>query len=304
MITKAVLSNEKLVDTLKKYSHFDNHPVYEKEQVFVLDTVFINEEIYVNNSSPKFCITNISNLKAAYVNYWIMPSEINFQNEKIHYYFKTQSINRQDYATYITGVVTINQTDSVYKLEKVEFESYEFLELYEIECERLIECETDLNYPKISKTNSPLFGNWQYLNDSLYYEVFFSDDTIYRYDELFDRFPFDLKYEVKGEKILIHQHDSSQIERKFEILNENQIKIYGEYSLLHGLDSISFNQEFVMDRIKQSEYKLNDIKCWGKRNYKSDCYLESVDYRKYHEEFWRRMWDYKAKIWGKNKNAL
>lgn len=298
LITKAVLSNEKLVDTLKKYSHLDNHPVYEKEQVFVLDTVFINEEIYVNNSSPKFCITNISNLKAAYVNYWIMPFEIKFQNEMIHYYFKTQSINRQDYATYISGVVIINQLNNNYQVENIEFEKYQFLEPWELECEVPIECETNLNYKKVSKTNSSLFGNWQYLRDSLYYESFFSDDTIYLYDEMWARAPYDFKYKQKGDKLIVY-YRGNIIEKGIEIISEDQIRIFGDYNLIFETDTFYVEENYLIERISESEFNQNDIKCWGSRSDKFDCYRESIDYKKYHEEFWRRMREYKVKMWTK-----
>jgi len=295
-ITKAVLSNEELVDTLIKYSHFDNHPVYDKDWVFVLDTVYINGEIYEKDSSPKFCITNISNLKSAYVNYWIIPTEIIFQNGKILYYFKTQSLNRQDFATYISGFVTINQSENDCQIANFEFDRYQFLEPYELECERQIECEANLNYPKISKTNSPLFGNWQFADtdDGSYAEIFFSDDTIYWYSELWERGWYDMKYELKNNNLIIY-YPEKVVKREIEFVTENQIRVIGDNSILYENDTVYINEYFLMERISETEFNQNDIKCWGKRSEIFDCYLESVDKYKFHEEFWRRKREYKIK---------
>ncbi len=295
LITKAVLSNEALVDTLKKYSHLDSHPVYDNDWVFVLDTTYINEEIYVKESSPKFCITNISELKSAYVNYWIIPTEIIFQNEKILYYFKTQSINRQDFATYISGLVTINQSDNDYQIENIKFEKYQFLEPYELECDRQIECETNLNYQKVSKTNSPLFGNWQFIDseDGSYAEIFFSDDTIYWYSELWDRGWYDMKYELKNNNLIVY-YPNKTVKRKIELIDKNHFRIIGS-NILYENNSIFAKKSILMVKILESEFNQNDIKCWGKRSDKFDCYLESVDLYKFREAFWRRMQEFKVK---------
>jgi hypothetical protein len=38
---------------------------------------------------------------------------------------------------------------------------------------RRIDCTSALSRPDASKCNNPFFGDWQYLQDSIYYEAFF-----------------------------------------------------------------------------------------------------------------------------------
>jgi len=297
-ITKAILSHEEIRNNLTQYSRFNSHPIYDENRVFILDTVYIDNELIVNENNPKFCITDLFNIKIGYINYWLLPTEIIFNGEKLKYSFKTQSLKWQDSTKYIQGVIKLQKDDGNWTIQKTDIEAYDFKEPKVIECyDSKIECTTDFNRPKKSKTNNSFFGDWQYLLDSIYYETFISDDTLYLYDELYRHAPYDLKYRITDTEFFIYRDDTTILKRSYQIIDKNKIRIYGDYEVIWQNDTSFFSNEYIMERIKKNEYKYSDVKCWGKWSTKYHCFIDSYDGLKYQEKFWERMLKYKDEKW-------
>ena len=311
-ITKTVLSNSDIRDNLIEYSDFEFHPIFDKNQVFILDTNFINEELIVNDNYPKFVITDLFDIRIGSVNYWLTPTEIIRKGYKIHYHFKTQSEHRQDSTDYIQGIVKLKKVDGIWIINAVSIKPYEYatqkeLEWYEeyMECYEMINCNSNNNRPKKSNTNNIFFGDWQLLYDSIYLEEFFTDDSIFQYNELIGRSDFlNKRYEIIDDLFIVYYESIDSIVRKFEIIDKNKIRIYGKYTIVDYADTLLINDDFVLKRIKKKEFKYSDVKCWRKQSENYPCFLYSHDYGKYHNKFFKRMDKYKKEEWNNNKNAL
>ncbi len=297
-ITSVIISNALIKTNLIKYSRFENHPIYNTNRVFILDTNHIDTEIIINDNSPKFIITNASDLKTGYVNYWLLPTEIHLQGDKLKYSFRTQSFKCQDSTEYIQGDIKLKKENGVWAIQQVYIIPYEFKELKEIECyEKRVDCESSFDRPKKTRTNNPFFGDWQYLEDSAYCEVFFSDDTLYSYGEDLGHSLYDQKYEITGNKIIINRYDSTTLTLNYSIIDKNIIWIFGENEIVWQNDTTIYSTDFTIERIKKREFKYSDVECWGIWNSKYHCFVDSYDGVKFQEEFWKRMWKYKDEKW-------
>jgi hypothetical protein len=299
--TSVIVSNALIKDNLIKYARLDNHPIYDTNRVFILDTNQFDREIIINDNSPKFIITNASDLKTGYVNYWLLPTEINLKGDKLKYSFKTQSFKWQDSTEYIQGDIKLKKENDVWTIQKIDIMPYDFKELEEIECYvKKVDCESSFDRPEKSRTNNPFFGDWQYLEDSAYYEAYFTDDTLYSYGELLGHSPYDQKYEITEDKFIIHGYDSTILTFNYTIIDKNTIRIFGENEIVWQNDTSIYSTDFTIERIKKREFKYSDVKCWGIWNQRFHCFIDSYDGEKFQEEFWKRMWKFKDEKWDLN----
>lgn len=297
-ITKAVLSNKEIRENLIKYSSFDFHSIFDKNQVFILDTNFIDEEVIFNDNNPKFVITDLFDIRIGSVNYWLTPINIIKKNNKIQYHFKTQSEHRQDSINYIHGTVHLKHVNGIWEANSACIKSYEFatqkeLEIHEkdLECHgTIINCKSNYKRPRKTKTKNTFFGDWQLINDSIYLEYFFTDDSIFEYNELFGSSSFlNTKYKIVDDSFIVYYESFDSIVRKFEIIDKNKIRIFGEYSFVDYTDTVFVNDDFVINRIEKTEFRYSDVKCWGELSKNYPCFIKSHDWEEYYLGFMNRM---------------
>jgi hypothetical protein len=304
-LTKTVLSDPEIHDNLRKYSRFEKHPVFSNNRIFIFDTTFIERELIINDFTPKFNVTNFYNLQTGYINYWLRPTHIKIKKNIISYRFKTESFRWQDSTNYIIGILKIKTRNNDWEIINKNIHSYEFIEPRDLECyEKLVECKSSKNIPKSTNKNNPLFGNWQYLKDSIYYEIFFTDDSIFHYNEIAERGFYDLKYEINDSIITIFWPNNNTYHLNYKILNENNIYLHGENKYISDNDTNRFYESYIMESIDSKGFKLSDVRCWGFRNEKYNCFVESYDSQHYSDAFYRRMSQYKRKKFSEENGSL
>lgn len=296
-ISKAILSQPEIRDNLIEYAHFDSHPMFDRNCVFIIDTIRIDKEIIVNDNNPKFRITDFFDIWSGAVNYWLFPTEIILKKNKVKYSFETQSSWWQDSTNYIKGVIYLKKHDSKWVIQKTDISPYRFKEANEIECsDRVVECTTDFDRPRKSKTNNPFFGDWQCLYDSSYCEIYFSDDTLYYYQEIWGHGMYDLKYEITENEYIVYNPDGNHTRLQYHIINKNKISIYGNYESIWENDTTTIYVDYFLERIKRREYRYSEVKCWGINSKRYPCFIDSYDGLKYQKAFYNRMWQYKSEI--------
>lgn len=294
-ITKAVLSDNELVQNLIENSKFESHPIYTKDRIFILDTTFVNKEIIYNKNKPKFSITNYQALNTSYVNYWLTPINIEIKNNKAIYEFQTQALNYLELHNYIKGKIVLKKNNNCWIVKNTKIENYEFTKPKDLECfEKFVECISNFNRPRKSKTKNPFFGNWQSLSGNLYFEYFFTDDSIFEFNEVIEQGFYDAGYEVRNSILVIKRQDNSVLILKYEFISKEKIHLY-EKNVPQKNDTNSVHIDFTIEKIKSRKYTLNKVKCWGVYNKNFDCYVYSTDYLRYRDAFYRRMSKYKEK---------
>lgn len=296
-VTKTILSHEELNQNLIKYSRFYLHPTYDSNDIFILDTVYVDKEIIINDFNPRFCITNFLFLKIGSVNYWLLPTDITLKGNSLKYSFITQSYKWQDSTEYIEGIINLKKINGNWIIRKTNIKPYQFKEQKEIECyNKIVKCTSDHKYKTRIKTNNPFYGNWQFLKDSIYYEVFFSDDTIYIYDENLGHAPVNLKYKITDTDLIISYINNFH-KLNYQIIDKNKIRIFGSHKLIMQNDTSIFSDVYIIERIKNNEFKYSDVRCWGIKNANYNCFIDSFDGLKYQKCFIKRTIKYKNKKW-------
>lgn len=296
-ITKTILSNKEITKNLIKNSRFQLHPIYDSNDIFILDTVYVDKEIIINDFKPRFYITNLLFLETGAINYWLLPTYISIKRNNLKYSFITQSNEWQDSTDYIEGIINLKKINGNWIIRKTNINHYQFEKPKEIECyNKIIKCSSNPKYKTRIKTNNPFYGNWQFLKDSIYYEVFFSDDSLYFYDEHLGHAPVSLKYNKTDTNIIISNINNFH-KLNYQIIDKNKIRIFGSYKSIIQNDTSTFSDDYIIERIKNYEFKYSDVRCWGILNTNYHCFIDSYDGLRFHKCFMKRAIKYKNKTW-------
>ena len=271
------------------------HPIYEKNRVFILDTTYTNKELIVNNHKPPFIITDYSNMWTTWTPYWLHVKKIEFGKHKVKYQFETQSLHRNSNIKFLAGEVTLKRKGEKWEIVKINYAPYDYVVPMDDECfTRTADCKETKLYPLKSNNNNPLFGNWQFMWDNEYIEVFISDDSIYHYSEF--GFTRDLRYEIADSFLITYPSGEIPYKRTFTIINNNKIQIQDNYWVVDGNDTIITPVTYIMNKINNRKYCYNDVRCWSVWNEGLNCFIDSEDFIKFQNEFFKRSKKYMSKI--------
>jgi hypothetical protein len=98
-----------------------------KDAVFVyLDTAFFDREIFDKDLPTPFYLWYKKTFFFYNVNYWLLPTSIDWKIDKIHYNFRTCSFVKDDNKQYYEGQVIFKKVDEkwlvdTYKIKKANF---------------------------------------------------------------------------------------------------------------------------------------------------------------------------------------
>ncbi len=274
-----------------------------------------NDTLFINSNGLPFIISDtvINSVKLIFarskeelffwgVKFWFETIRLDYSSNNVDYGFCLNSWQDLDNFDYIFGSLGFIKRNDKWQLDDKKVKHIDFDKIPKLDSplakqpprprRNYVECYdfdlkkvTDREFKNLADT---LIGNWYCTADSTYSEYLFLNDSIYQYSALMGK-DIPVRYDLENRDLIITRYNDEKRRLSIDKIDFNSMR-------LHGIDTVqydksvpeTYNIEFIIYRIPDSEFTFSDIKCWKEIETKKGRYKTNRDQDKFIEGFMKR----------------